>query len=177
MDKKQSNKNVKVANVKNIRKNLEKPIDNKKESQTSKLTLKSSSFSQAANMDSSTQQKSQQVPLSLKILTKKYDYYEKAQFSNKQIGALKSYGYNTFNGLFKDTNEDKIIVVNQIKKPASSKMKTWPKISYFGIFDGHGGEGCSDFLKDNFLNYLVENKNFPFDIKLSLTETFEKIEE
>ena len=177
MDKKQSNKNVKVANVKNIRKNLEKPIDNKKESQTSKLTLKSSSFSQAANMDSPTQQKSQQAPLSLKILTKKYDYYEKAQFSNKQIGALKSYGYNTFNGLFKDTNEDKIIVVNQIKKPASSKMKTWPKISYFGIFDGHGGEGCSDFLKDNFLNYLVENKNFPFDIKLSLTETFEKIEE
>ena len=177
MDKKQSNKNVKVTSVKNIRKNLEKPIDNQKESQTPKLTLKSSNFSQAANMVSSTQQKSQQAPLSLKILTKQYDDYEKAQFSNKQIGALKSYGYNTFHGLFKETNEDKIIVVNQIKKPASSKMKTWPKISYFGIFDGHGGEGCADFLKDNFLNYLSENKNFPFDIKLSLTETFEKIEE
>ena len=177
MDKKQSNKNVKVTSVKNIRKSLEKPIDNQKESQTPKLTLKSSNFSQAANMDSSTQQKSQQAPLSLKILTKQYDDYEKAQFSNKQIGSLKSYGYNTFHGLFKETNEDKIIVVNQIKKPASSKMKTWPKISFFGIFDGHGGEGCADFLKDNFLNYLSENKNFPFDIKLSLTETFEKIEE
>ena len=56
-------------------------------------------------------------------------------------------------------------------------MKTWPKISYFAIFDGHGGEECSEFLKNNYLNYLVENSNFPFDIKLSMIETFQKIEE
>jgi protein phosphatase 2C family protein 2/3 len=56
-------------------------------------------------------------------------------------------------------------------------MKTWPKISYFGIFDGHGGEGCSEFLKNNLLNYLIDNKNFPFDIKTSLIESFEKAEE
>ena len=56
-------------------------------------------------------------------------------------------------------------------------MKAWPKISYFGIFDGHEGEWSVDFLKENFLNYLIENKNFPFEIKLSLIETFEKIEE
>ena len=71
--------------------------------------------------------------LDTEILNKKYDYYEKAKFSNKQIGSLKSFSYNTFHGLYKDYNEDKIIVVNQIKKPASSKMKAWPKISYFGI--------------------------------------------
>ena len=56
-------------------------------------------------------------------------------------------------------------------------MKTWPKISYFGIFDGHGGEECSEFLKNNYMNYLVENANFPFDIKLSMIESFQKIEE
>ena len=56
-------------------------------------------------------------------------------------------------------------------------MKTWPKISYFAIFDGHGGEECSEFLKNNFLNCLVENTNFPFDIKLCLIETAKKIEE
>ena len=50
-------------------------------------------------------------------------------------------------------------------------MKTWTKISYSAVFDDHGGEGCSFFL-----NYLIENKNFPFYIKLSLTETFEKVE-
>ena len=115
--------------------------------------------------------------LSLKLLNKDYDFYEKPQFSNKQIGGLKSFSYNTFHGLYKEINEDKIIVISQVKKPASSKMKTWPKISYFGIFDGHGGEGCANYLRDNFLNILIENKNFPFDIKMSLSETFEKVED
>ena len=117
------------------------------------------------------------VNLSMEILAKDYDFYEKALASNKTIGSLKSYSYNTFHGLFKEVNEDKVVVINQIKKPASSKMKTWPKISYFGIFDGHGGEGCSEFLKNNLLNYLLENKNFPYDIKTSLTESFDKAEE
>ena len=114
---------------------------------------------------------------SLNLLTKKYDYYEPPKFSNKQVGPLKSFSYNTFQGLFKDYNEDRVSVCSLVKKPSSSKMKTWPKISYFAIFDGHGGEECSEFLKNNYLNYLVENSNFPFDIKLSMIETFQKIEE
>lgn len=115
--------------------------------------------------------------LSLNLLSKKYDNYELPKFSNKQVGPLKSFSYNSYQGLYKDYNEDKIMICATIKKPSSSKMKTWPKISYFAIFDGHGGEECSEFLKNNFLNYLVENKNFPFDIKLSMIETFQKIEE
>ena len=166
-----------ITSAKNIRKDIDNSLEPLNESQTPKISLNSGNFSQAANMGFPAPKKVEATALSLKILNKKYDYYEKAKFSNKQIGSLKSFSYNTFHGLFKDYNEDKIIVVNQIKKPSSSKMKTWPKISYFGIFDGHGGEGCSEFLKDNFLNYLLENKNFPFDIKLALNETFEKIEE
>ena len=118
-----------------------------------------------------------QIALSLKILNKEYDFYERAVCSSKPIGPLKACGYNTYQGLFKKINEDKIIVVNQIKKPNSSKLKTWPKISYFGIFDGHGGEGCSEYLKDNFLQCLIKNPNFPIDIKKCLTETFEAIED
>ena len=121
----------------------------------------------------------QQKPsiLTLDLLTKKYDEYELPKFSNKQIGPLKSYSFNTYQGLYKDYNEDKIIVSSLLKKPTSSKLKTWPKISYFAIFDGHGGEECSEFLKENYDKYLIENKNFPFDIKLSMIETFQKIEE
>jgi len=115
--------------------------------------------------------------LSLNLLTKKYDYYELPKFSSKQVGPLKSFSYNTFHGLFKDYNEDRVSVCSLVKKPSSSKMKTWPKISYFAIFDGHGGEECSEFLKNNYMNYLVENANFPFDIKLSMIESFQKIED
>ena len=111
------------------------------------------------------------------LLKKKYDYYEQPKFSTKQIGPLKSYSYNTYQGLYKDNNEDRVSVCSLVKKPASSKMKVWPKISYFAVFDGHGGEECSEFLEKNFLNYLVENANFPFDIKLSMIEACQKIEE
>ena len=169
------NKNTKNDNkLKDIAKNIDKSIESKKESQTKKLSK--SSIIQGSSKSGFPGQK-KQIHLSLELLNKDYTFYEKASFSNKSIGSLKSYGYNTFHGLFKEINEDKIIVINQIKKPASSKMKTWPKISYFGIFDGHGGEGCSEFLKNNLLNYLIDNKNFPFDIKTSLTESFEKAEE
>ena len=111
------------------------------------------------------------------LLTKKYDYYETPKVSNKQIGPIKSYSYNTYQGLYKDYNEDRVSVCSLVKKPTSSKMKIWPKISYFAIFDGHGGEECSEYLEKNFLNCLVENSKFPYDIKLSIIETFKKIEE
>ena len=115
--------------------------------------------------------------LSLHLLSREYDYYEPPIFSNKQIGPLKSFSYNSYQGLFKDYNEDKISISSLIKKPSSSKIKSWPKISYFSIFDGHGGEECSEFLKDNYLKYLVDNKNFPYDIKQSMIEAFKDIEE
>ena len=115
--------------------------------------------------------------LTLDLLSKKYDQYDLPKFSNKQIGPLKSYSYNTYQGLYKDYNEDKVSVSSLLKKPTTSKLKAWPKISYFAIFDGHGGEECSEFLKENFDKYLIENKNFPYDIKLSMIETFQKIEE
>jgi len=31
----------------------------------------------------------------------------------------------------------------------------WPKCSYFGVFDGHGGSACSDFLKDNMHKFVI----------------------
>ena len=111
------------------------------------------------------------------LLAKKYDYYDSPKFSTKQIGPVKSYSYNTYQGLYKENNEDRVSVCSSVKKPASSKMKVWPKISYFAVFDGHGGEECSEFLEKNFLNYLVENANFPFDIKLSMVEACQKVEE
>lgn len=119
--------------------------------------------------------KSENIDMS--VFTKKYEEYGEGEASSKSYGTVKSYGFNSYKGLFKERNEDKVIVVGQIKKPHNSLHKIWPKMSFFAIFDGHGGESCSNFLKDNFLNILVENKNFPSDIKTSLVESFGKAEE
>ena len=114
--------------------------------------------------------------LTLDILKKDYEKYPNGDISQKSFGIVKSFAYNSYHGLVKELNEDKICVVQHLKKPQNSKSRIWPKLSYFAIFDGHGGDKCSSFLKENFLNYLIEDKNFPIDIKLSLTNTIERIE-
>jgi len=153
-------------------KKLDRPEESKKSSK--RKTVQSITES-AIILNSSTPKKSEK--LSLQLLSKKYDYYESPKFSNKQIGPLKSFSYNSYQGLFKDYYEDKISISSLVKKPTSSKIKSWPKISFFSIFDGHGGEECSEFLKENYLKYLVKNKNFPFDIKQSMIEAFQEVEE
>ena len=165
-------KRFSTMNPSNIPKNLEKLGEAEKGSK--RKSSQGIGECPITNIDSNSSKSTIQ---SLNLLTKKYDYYESPKCSSKQVGPLKSFSYNTFQGLFKDYNEDRVSVCSLVKKPSSTKMKTWPKISYFGIFDGHGGEECSEFLKNNYMNYLVENANFPFDIKLSMIESFQKIEE
>ena len=165
-------KRFSTMNPSNISKNLEKLGEAEKGSK--RKSSQGIGECPLTNIDSNSLKSTIQ---SLNLLTKKYDYYESPKCSSKQVGPLKSFSYNTFQGLFKDYNEDRVSVCSLVKKPSSTKMKTWPKISYFGIFDGHGGEECSEFLKNNYMNYLVENANFPFDIKLSMIESFQKIEE
>ena len=89
---------------------------------------------------------------------------------------MKSFAYNTYIGLTKETNEDKIFAIGQVRKNEKSKLKIFPKISYFGIFDGHGGENCSNFLEQNYLEYLCEDKNFPYDMKNAIIGAFERCE-
>ena len=165
-------KRFSTMNPSNISKNLEKLGEAEKGSK--RKSSQGIGECPITNIDSNSLKSTIQ---SLNLLTKKYDYYESPKCSSKQVGPLKSFSYNTFQGLFKDYNEDRVSVCSLVKKPSSTKMKTWPKISYFGIFDGHGGEECSEFLKNNYMNYLVENANFPFDIKLSMIESFQKIED
>ena len=116
------------------------------------------------------------TPLSLEIFKKEYDKFQPGECSQKPFGIIKSYAYNTYHGLIKEENEDKYLIVPHIKKPTNGNVRTWPKMSLFGIFDGHGGESCANYLKDNFLSCLLEDKNFPVDIKLSLQGTLERLE-
>ena len=37
----------------------------------------------------------------------------------------------------------------------------WPNISFFGIFDGHAGNKCSEYLKNNLHHFIFNSSNFP----------------
>ena len=104
-----------------------------------------------------------------------YSEYPIAEYSQKPFFNISGYGSNSYNGKIKDYNEDKNKnIVNYKKKDAVNNST--PNISYFGIFDGHGGDKCSKFLKDNLDNILFNSPNFPANPIESIRNAFKTAE-
>ena len=106
-----------------------------------------------------------------------YTNYPVAQFSTKPFLNICGYACNTYNGKIKNYNEDKVKVQYKVEKSYSVNGKEYRAlISYFGIFDGHGGDACSKFLKDNLDIILFKQTMFPNNIIESVRETFKTAE-
>ena len=87
------------------------------------------------------------------------------------------YAVNTTNGIIRNYNEDRVSVVVNIKPKKGYDINSWPRLSYFSIFDGHGGSSCSDFLKNNLHRYIFQSKYFPLDIPKAIKSGCKKAEE
>ena len=119
----------------------------------------------------------ERCPINLDILRYFYSNYEQSKVSKKALGIIKSYAANTYQGIVRNYNEDRVSIIINVNKPDGYYKKNWPKISFFGIYDGHGGEGCSEYLKDN-LHKLIcyNNKFFPENIPEAIKLAFQKAE-
>ena len=91
-----------------------------------------------------------------------YSQYSKAEYSQKPFYNISGYAFNSYSGTEKGYNEDRIkVILNYNKNAIVNNKKISPKISYFGIFDGHGGDACSNFLKDNLDSFIFNSNYFP----------------
>jgi protein phosphatase 2C family protein 2/3 len=61
--------------------------------------------------------------------------------------------------------------------PKDPTRTNWPKCSFFGVFDGHGGDDCANFLRDNLHKYVSQNYWFPEEPRKALEEGFKQCEE
>ena len=76
--------------------------------------------------------------------------WEPTKCSVRENGLIVGYAANTNQGIIRDYNEDRVsIVLNIMQPPAKKDVENWPKCSFFGVFDGPGGNTCADFLGDN----------------------------
>jgi serine/threonine protein phosphatase PrpC len=50
------------------------------------------------------------------------------------------------------------------------RVKVWPKIQIFCVFDGHGGHKCAEYLKDTFHNSIINQPQFPENIKEAINQ-------
>ena len=65
--------------------------------------------------------------------------YESSKTSGKRNGIIRAYAANTNQGLVRTYNEDRVSIILNILKPEKKIVNDWPRCSFFGIFDGHGG--------------------------------------
>ena len=77
-----------------------------------------------------------------------------ARHSSKRIGLVEAYSVLTHEGIVRNYNEDRVSIVLNVSKPFNKIVDYWPKIFFFGVYDGHGGTKCSDYLRDHFHHYV-----------------------
>jgi len=102
--------------------------------------------------------------------------YEPAKCSVKENGIVKSYAATTNQGLVRTYNEDRVSIILNVIKPPSRALEVWPRCSFFGVYDGHGGSACADYLRDNLHQYVVREPTFPGNPKEALRRGFENAE-
>ena len=46
----------------------------------------------------------------------------------------------------------------------------------FAVYDGHGGGGCADYLRDNLHQFITKDLNFPGNTKAAIRNGIAKAE-
>jgi protein phosphatase 2C family protein 2/3 len=73
-------------------------------------------------------------------------------------------------------NEDKVSIILNLVLPEGLSDAPQPKCSFFGVYDGHGGSACAEYLRDNLHVKLVREPQFPTDPEKALKSAFRKVE-
>ena len=114
--------------------------------------------------------------LDLDILSINFNNYESSKTSSKRMGLIHAYAANTYQGLVRNYNEDRVSIIINMGKPKNYSKKYWPKTSFFGIYDGHGGNKCSEYLRDNLHKLILNDINFPENVELAIKNGFKNAE-
>lgn len=112
-------------------------------------------------------------------LLKNYRKIKSKRLSLKEF--VNVYAANTHNGRCRNYNEDRVSIILNIV----SKSEHWYKdtkirlendfnptrrVSFFGLYDGHAGSSCADFLKDNLHDFITSSTHFKKDKSKALFE-------
>ena len=121
-----------------------------------------------------------EIKLSSEIFRNNYKNFQESIISNKddfsKFDIIKGYAYNTNKGNIRSYNEDEICIsklyFNDVNKENNKNDLNKHFCHFFAIYDGHGGKGCSLFLKEN-LHKLIKEFS-PIGIKIGIDLAEEK---
>jgi len=110
------------------------------------------------------------VNITPEIFNNTYKNFEASIISKngdiKEGEYLKGFGYNSSMGNIRDYNEDTITATKIILNDDENNY-----FYFFGVYDGHGGKGCSFYLRDNLHKNINEFSSN--EVKLGIEKTEE----
>ena len=169
--------NKKIPSTTSLKKSNMKQIG--KDEQQPQKTVTSSKIDIANLLLNANKNKTQ---LNIDILNTEIQNFENAKHSNStntssslssKKGNVIAYGANTHQGLVRNYNEDRVSIIFNMKKPPNfSSYLQWPKVTFFAIYDGHGGNTCSDYLRDNLHKLICQSEFFPMNIPKAIQQGF-----
>lgn len=68
--------------------------------------------------------------------------------------------------------EDTHICINDLAKNYGHNSLADEVISFYGVFDGHGGKSAAHFVRDHLPKVIVEDADFPLELEKVVTRSF-----
>lgn len=114
--------------------------------------------------------------LELNKVTKDISLNNSTKVSKRSYAEIASFAVISTKGNFRSYNEDRVSIVNDVKQPDNFQGSSWPKVSFFGIYDGHGGTFAANFLRDNLHKYVFDDMAASLKPHKALLNAFTKCE-
>ncbi|KAF6147645.1 hypothetical protein GIB67_031636 [Kingdonia uniflora] len=76
----------------------------------------------------------------------------------------------------RDFMEDTHVCIADLGKKFGCNILEGEAISFFGVFDGHGGKAAANFARDNLPRVIVEDADFPLKLETVVTRSFMQID-
>nr|ACU24040.1 unknown [Glycine max] len=68
--------------------------------------------------------------------------------------------------------EDTHICIGDLVKKFNYDVLSGEAVSFYGVFDGHGGKSAAQFVRDNLPRVIVEDVNFPLELEKVVKRSF-----
>ncbi len=103
---------------------------------------------------------------------------DKPRVITKSYRAIHSFAVTTHKGIVRNYNEDRVSVLLNVQQslPHENQPETSENYSLFSVFDGHGGYGCCNFLKDNLHYKLLETCDFSLQSPSNLPTVYKTLD-
>lgn len=99
------------------------------------------------------------------------------KISTSRCGIVYGYAADSHSGLAHYRKFDSMSMIKSLPCPKTISESIWPKSSFFAIYDGHGGKACSNFLKEQLHNYILQDQDFPYKAKQAIINSFKSADD